>query len=242
MLKKILPWLPITVIVLLFLIGLIIVLLGGLTGITVWYLLQILLPIVGLVFLLAIAVYALWKRRFSKVMALNMVASAVALLPLLMFLGLWPVTYPAFRQWTEPAATVRLPADVPLKVAWGGDNVRVNYHAAAPDQRWAYDLLVEPYLTGSSELTDYGCYGVPLLAPTDGRIANAHDGEPDQVPGELSNNFVAPLGNHVVIELPSGTFLLLAHLRAGSVDFELKALLQPLPCPLARGKRSGRNR
>jgi hypothetical protein len=96
----------------------------------------------------------------------------------------------------------------------------VNYHAITPDQRWAYDLLVEPYLSGSSELADYGCYGVPVLAPASGHVTRAHDGEPDQVPGQVSNNFTAPLGNHVIIELPTGTYLVLAHLREGSVVVE----------------------
>lgn len=226
MLRKVLPWLPTTIIVLLFVIGITVLLLDGIAGVAAWYLLQTLLPVIGFVFLLAIALYALIKRRFSRTMGLNMLVSAAALLPILMLLGLWPVAYPANRQRTEPAATVRLPADVPLKVGWGGDDVRMNYHASSPDQRWAYDFLVEPYLTGSTELSDYGCYGVPVVAPTAGRITAAHDGEPEQVPGQISNNYTAPLGNHVVIELPTGTYLLIAHMRQGSVAVQVGDMVE----------------
>jgi len=50
-----------------------------------------------------------------------------------------------------------------------------------------------------------------------GLISRAHDGKPDAPPGELTNNFEAPLGNHVVIQMETGTYLLIAHLKHGSV-------------------------
>jgi hypothetical protein len=104
-----------------------------------------------------------------------------------------------------------------LKVLWGGDDVSVNYHAAVPDQRWAYDLAVAPYFTGSSSLSDYGCYGVTVVAPAAGVVAVAHEGEPDQTPGQPSNNFEAPFGNYVAIRLETDTYLIIAHLKTGSV-------------------------
>jgi hypothetical protein len=112
---------------------------------------------------------------------------------------------------------VRLPADAPLLVAWGGDSVDTNYHAITPDQRWAYDLIVEPYLSGSDDLAEYGCYGVTVVAPAAGVVAAVHDGEPDATPGVVSNNFEAPAGNFVAIRLPSDTYLLIAHLKPGSL-------------------------
>jgi hypothetical protein len=103
-------------------------------------------------------------------------------------------------------------------VAWGGDKIETNYHVVVPDQRWAYDLVVAPAAHGSAKLEDYGCYGVPVVAPASGRIVKAHDGEPDAVPGVVSNNFTAPTGNHVVIQLDeTGTYLIIAHLKPGSV-------------------------
>ncbi|TNE86614.1 MAG: M23 family metallopeptidase [Deltaproteobacteria bacterium] len=122
----------------------------------------------------------------------------------------------------HPHATVRLPLDGPVVVGWGGDTVAANYHAAHPDQRWAYDLLVEPAAHGSADLESYGCYGLPVLAPAAGTVAIAHDGEPDQDPSTFVPNPTAPAGNHVAIELDdTGTFLLIAHLAPESVAVEV---------------------
>jgi hypothetical protein len=190
-------------------------LMGGLRKITAWYLLQIVPPVLGLIFLVAIGIYAIVKRRFSRLLILTTFLALLSLSPALLMIR--PVAYPANIESTTPAATVRLPADVPLRVAWGGDSIETNYHAAAPDQRWAYDLLVEPYLTGSTSLEDYGCYGVPVVAPVSGLVVSAHDGKPDETPGFTSNNFIAPTGNHVVIQMETGTYLVIAHLKQGSV-------------------------
>jgi hypothetical protein len=48
-------------------------------------------------------------------------------------------------------------------------------------------------------------------------VVSAREGEPDAVPGVLSNNIEAPTGNHVVIQLETGTYLVLAHLKEGSL-------------------------
>ncbi|MFC7242065.1 M23 family metallopeptidase [Catellatospora aurea] len=79
----------------------------------------------------------------------------------------------------------------------------------------------------------YFGFGRPILAPTDGVVVAAHDGEPDHagrrsqlalVPymlgqaGRLRRGATAIAGNHVVIELrDSGMFVALVHLRAGSL-------------------------
>jgi hypothetical protein len=144
--------------------------------------------------------------------------SLVAAWPLCWQLELLVVKYPVSVGRARPSVAVRLPADAPLRVAWGGDSLSANYHAAYPDQRWAYDLTVEPSFTGSARLEDYGCWGVPVLAPAAGRVVRAHDGEPDETPGAVSNNLDAPSGNHVVIELPTRTYLEVAHLQRGSVS------------------------
>ena len=66
-----------------------------------------------------------------------------------------------------------------MRVAWGGDDIGRNYHASTSDQRWAYDLMVEPYLTGSATLADYGCYGVPVVAPISGGVVQTASDEPE---------------------------------------------------------------
>lgn len=211
-----LRWIPLVTMLLILVAILVLFLMGGLLKITAWYFLQLIPPILGLISLIAIMIYAIVKRRFSRLLIVTSVIALLSLLPAILLVK--PViAYPASLESTTPSATVRLPADVPLKVLWGGDSIKTNNHAFVPDQRWAYDLLVEPYNSGSDKLEDYGCYGVPVVAPVSGLVVKAHDGEPDAVPGVLTNNFQAPTGNHVAIQLDSGTYLLLAHLKEGSL-------------------------
>ncbi|TLN06508.1 M23 family metallopeptidase [bacterium] len=83
-----------------------------------------------------------------------------------------------------------------------------------PEERWAYDLAVVPYSSKSANLADYGCYGIPVVAPAAGVVVEIHDGEPDQTPGVLVKNPVNPGGNWIAIQLDeTGTFLILAHLK-----------------------------
>ena len=208
----------IPIVMMLLALGILVVLflMGGMMKITAWYTLQFIPPILGLVSLIAIIIYAIVKRKFSRLLTATLITSIVSLLPTILMFK--PVAFPMSLEKTTPSATVRLPADVPLKVAWGGDKIETNYHTVTPDQRWAYDLLVEPYVNGSDKLEDYGCYGIPVLAPVSGLVTIAHDGEPDEVPGVVSNNYTAPTGNHVVIQLQeTGTYLVIAHLKPGSV-------------------------
>src|SRR5699024_9034691 len=55
-------------------------------------------------------------------------------------------------------------------------------------------------------------------APASGVVSAAVDDLPDEVPGVTSNNFTNPAGNHVAIRLDeTGTYLMIAHLKPGSV-------------------------
>jgi hypothetical protein len=180
---------------------LVLMLLGGMQRVAAWYLLQLLLPLAGLVVLLGCAAYALImliaRRRFSKAAAATGLAGLLCLAPAILL--------------------VRLPADGPLRVFWGGDRLETNQHAITPDQRWAYDIGVEPFFHGSANLEDYGCYGLPVVAPIAGEVTAAQDGVPDQAGGQYVPNLQAPLGNHVIIRMETGTYLVIAHLRPGSV-------------------------
>src|SRR5687767_13946491 len=167
---------------------------GGLAGVVAWYVLQLLVPLLGLALLLACAAYAVWKRRLGAPLLTTALLALVAAWPLCWQFELLVVKYPVSIGRAQPAVTVRLPADVPLRVAWGGDSLETNYHASYPDQRWAYDLTVEPSFNGSARLEDYGCWGVPVVAPAAGWVVRAHDGEPDETPGAVSNNYDAPSG------------------------------------------------
>ncbi len=76
-------------------------------------------------------------------------------------------------------------------------------------------------------------FGAPILAPLDGTVVAVHDGEPDHEarrspftlipyaltqPRRVRAGVAGIAGNHVVIAAsPGGPFVLLAHLRRGSV-------------------------
>jgi hypothetical protein len=213
--RHFLGWIPVVLLFLLLSVGWYAVLFKGLLGELVWYSLQILGPVFGIIFLVVTLVKIIRHRKGTFRQWATLICSILAILPVMSLVI--PVRYPYFLAYSQPAATVRLPADVPLQVIWGGDKLKNNYHVISPDQRWAYDFLVEPYFSSSTKLEDYGCYGVPVIAPTKGIIIAAHDGEPDEIPGVPSNNITQPRGNYVIIQMESGTYLILAHLQPGSI-------------------------
>lgn len=193
---------------------------GGFPAVIGWVVLisagQLLAPLSVLVLL----VHGIRKRRFTRPMQATLILAVLALWPALWGFGILPLTFPFDIETSGPAATVRLPSNEVLRVAWGGDSIRTNYHAMAPDQRWAYDLLVEPAGHGSENLEDYGCYGTPVVAPVTARVHYARDGAPDEVPGKVSMNLKNPIGNTVILELKTGTYLVIAHLKPDSVLVE----------------------
>lgn len=190
---------------------------GGMGAVYGWLALLTILPMIAVLAALTTIVHAVRARRVSYPMWLSLLLGLPTLVPGLWAFGIALITFPTTLDSAAPPATVRLPADVPLRVLWGGDTVEHNRHAATPDQRWAYDFVVEPALVGSTELTDYGCWGAAVLAPTSGTVSVATDGLPDEVPSRPSNNTEHPLGNSVAIEIDGGTYIVVAHLQQGSV-------------------------
>jgi urea transporter/murein DD-endopeptidase MepM/ murein hydrolase activator NlpD len=70
--------------------------------------------------------------------------------------------------------------------------------------------------TGSgAALTDYYCFGAPVLAPAAGWVAACRDNVPDNPPGEVNTR--ENWGNYVLIRRETGQHVLLAHLKQGSV-------------------------
>jgi murein DD-endopeptidase MepM/ murein hydrolase activator NlpD len=134
------------------------------------------------------------------------------------------------QQLPEPAGAeaepvrVRLPFDGLWWVFWGGPTELQNYHAAVPDQRYALDLVVwRDGATHSGQGTDnadYWAWGRPVLAPADATVVAAVDGVRDNVPQQQVENAEDPAGNHVVLDLGEGRYLVLAHLQEGSVAVE----------------------
>jgi hypothetical protein len=190
---------------------------GGIARVLGWLLLLFFAPAAGLLIMIAVGAYAAIRRRFTRPIAVAMISSALVMLP-----GLWPkgilaLPYPASID-DQPQLHVRVPTDRKMRVYWGGEDLAHNYHALYPDQRWAYDLVIEPAGVGSKELSDYGCWNEPVLAPMAGIVSSIHDGDPDATPGTIAEteNYA---GNHVVLKSEqTGTYLLVAHLAKGSVE------------------------
>jgi hypothetical protein len=214
------------------------VMMGGIARAIGWLLLLFFAPAAGLILLLAVAGYALVRRRFTRPIAIAMVLSLLVIVP-----GMWPqgilaVPYPASLE-DQPQLRVRVPTDEKMRVYWGGAELEHNYHALYPDQRWAYDLVIEPAGVGSSNLEDYGCWNRPVLAPISGVVSSIHDGEPDETPGKIAetSNYA---GNHVVLKSEkTGTYLLIAHLARGSVAVKAGARVEEGD-PIGRCGNSGR--
>jgi len=192
---------------------------GGMPAVAGWAVLVVAGQWLPPLALLALLIHAVRRRRFSLPMGATLALAPIALWPGLWGFGLLTITFPYSLDSSGPAATVRLPSDEALRVAWGGDRVATNYHAALPDQRWAYDLVVEPAAHGSEDLEDYGCWGTTVRAPLRARVHMATDGAPDRAPGPPGDP-ENPTGNTVVLRLETGTYLVIAHLKNGSVLVE----------------------
>lgn len=190
---------------------------GGGYGIFGWILVTAFWPLIGALALVSVLILSLWRWRLSAPQVVSGLIALVALWPAAWAFGVPGMAYPASIAGTSPSVTVRLPSDAKLRVVWGGDDISTNYHAGSPGQRWAYDLVVEPAGHGGAKLEGYGCYGTPVLAPIAGTVHLAHDGVKDLAIGEALADPKHVLGNHVVLKLETGTFLVLAHLRPGSV-------------------------
>lgn len=107
------------------------------------------------------------------------------------------------------------------------DFIGVDHRHRVADRRdWRTLLATEP-------VERFFAYGRPVLAPADGVVVGLHDGESDHVArrsqvalvpyalgqaARLRRGAAALAGNHLIIALRhSGAFVVLAHLRAGSM-------------------------
>lgn len=188
--------------------------------IELWNFLNTVLPIVAAIALLfGLAMMIFFRRRHIVPSAMSVMLGTLGII-----IGLFSehigIAYPSTISGSPESLRIAVPMNDDVIVAWGGDSAKNNYHTAYPDQRWAYDLVTEPYSVRSHTLEDYGCYGKTVFAPISGEIRTAHDGEADIPPGATyrgSNVF----GNYIVIQ-PQGkeTRLVLAHLKKGSLSVE----------------------
>ncbi|MGG0201710.1 peptidoglycan DD-metalloendopeptidase family protein [Bacillus anthracis] len=161
-----------------------------------------------------------WKGIFRK-----RIDSMLLFIVLFSIIGAWPLgwlanigglAYPANVQSMSPKIVVRFPLNERALVGWGGDRLEANYHVIKPNERWAYDILIPPVEVKSNKLEDYGIFGAKVMAPASGTVVSINNNEQDLVPG--LDNFQSMAGNHIYLRLDeTGTFLILAHLKKGSI-------------------------
>ena len=162
----------------------------------------------GLVLLAALAVVP--RRRVY--VATNVV---VALLSGFLALQLVRISVPP----TDPVVL-----DSPLAGEWfvynGGRSVLLNGHS--PNESNAIDFLRlgangRTHTGGAgAPLTDYAGFGSPVLAPADGRIVEVADGYADTPPGTNGDH-----SNTLVVDIGGGRYVVMGHLKQGSVTVEV---------------------
>lgn len=173
-------------------------------------------PVLGLSMGVVSAIRWLITRKFDALFWVCLVSSLVAMG---LFLMQGRVTYPVSIEAAGPVRAMQLPLEGRVVVGWGGDDVSTNYHAYYPAQRWAYDLMHEPFFTESDRLEDYGCYGKTIVSPVTGKVVFVKDGLIDQIPAKMPEGPVFPLGNSVGIALDEDEDIVvfMAHMMKGSV-------------------------
>jgi len=121
---------------------------------------------------------------------------------------------------------------VPLEGQWyvlhGGPSLLYNHHYSTPAQRHALDLAAVQETTQDVDtegLEGFLAYGATVRSPATGRVATVIGNLPDQPLGSADPN--NPAGNYVTIDMGEGRFVLLAHLREGSVAVKTGDPVEP---------------
>ncbi|MFJ7953752.1 M23 family metallopeptidase [Lysinibacillus sp. NPDC096418] len=197
---------------------------GDLFGVYAWTLLKLVLPFLGVVGLLINMVFliiTIIKKKRSIKLFSNFMINIVIAFPLLMTLNFISFAYPNTLQKTKPSLTVNWPFTEQTVVGWGGDSVNDNLpHATWASERWAYDLVMEPYNINSVDNNDFGIWNKEVHSPVSGTIIAVYDDDDDITPG--LEDFNSMEGNHVYIKIKeTGTYLLLNHLKKDSVLVEV---------------------
>jgi murein DD-endopeptidase MepM/ murein hydrolase activator NlpD/urea transporter len=114
-----------------------------------------------------------------------------------------------------------LPFRLPFRGQWVVTQGNDGQHTHRDQWRFGFDFEVAP-LGGApdagqhSELRNYACYGLPVLAAGAGSVVSVVDGIEDNPPGEVNTHDV--WGNVVVIAHGVGLYSAYAHLQPGSIS------------------------
>ncbi|MGY1856932.1 M23 family metallopeptidase [Modestobacter sp. SYSU DS0290] len=144
------------------------------------------------------------------------------------FAGTW-------RAVNSPARRVPSHGSHLFATTFAIDFVAVAGQETARTRDWRTVLATEPP-------ERFVAFGQPVLSPAAGRVVTVHDGEPDSAarrsaPARMSYALTqasrarggagALAGNHVVLAAGDGAFVVLAHLRRGSIRVAVGQHLEP---------------
>ena len=147
-----------------------------------------------------------------RVSLVNLVATGAALLALGFQLVSLHLPAPDPVHLSAPVAGTWM-------VSSGGRSGLVSHHASVAQQRDALDLLLQfdrHSTRPPTELSAYPAYGQVVTAPADGTVVRVSNGQPDQPIGRPDPS--DPVGNHLVLDIGGGRYVLLAHLKPGSIS------------------------
>src|SRR5918993_4175047 len=125
------------------------------------------------------------------------------------------------RIYTPPADPVAI--DPPLAGEWamlaGGRSTLISHHYSTPVVRDALDFMRldeegRGYQGDPNRAESWYGFGEPVLAPAEGTVVSVSDVHPDEPIGDLGQT--PPYGNHIVLEISSGRYAVLGHLKEGS--------------------------
>ncbi|MEI4711594.1 M23 family metallopeptidase [Bacillus cereus] len=193
---------------------------NGVTSVFVWWSIQA-FSFISVFLLVGSVIIFFWKgifrKRIDRTLFLIILFSIIGAWPVGWFANIGRIAYPADIQSMSPKAVARFPLNERALIGWGGDRLETNYHVIKPNERWAYDILIPPAQVKSNKLEDYGIFGAKVMAPASGTVVSINNNEQDLVPG--SENFQSMAGNHIYLRVDeTGTFLILAHLKKGSIN------------------------
>src|SRR5829696_5968752 len=125
------------------------------------------------------------------------------------------------RIYTPPADPVAI--DSPLAGEWetvaGGRSTLLSHHYSTPFVRDALDFVQldeegRGYQGDPKRAESWYGFGEPVLAPAEGTVVSVSDVHPDEPIGDLGQT--PPYGNHIVLEISSGRYAVMGHLKQGS--------------------------
>jgi hypothetical protein len=151
------------------------------------------------------------------------IASNALIAALTLFFGAQVLMVATDEERPAAAFVLDSPFRGELLVVQGGNSPLVNIHSLIQAQRDALDVVAlraGELLDGDRyRLTAHACFGQTIYAPIAGRVMEVVNDRPDMRIHEMDHD--QPVGNHVVIEAAPERYVLLAHLKQGSVTVKV---------------------